>query len=160
MAQQVSLLFESTMDSIPAFGLTACLGLPSSRGTHPAEVVAAAAHCHRYRASSPASLQYPALAPRSALNTGGSLDATGKEGPAWPKRCVFPPLLTKQVAALEVAFQLPVLRPPAWLGMDTHPSSAKASMSWCLCEPFVDCQPFPPQRTSERPVSRACRIQG
>lgn len=42
------------------------------------------------------------------------MDATGKEGPAWPKRSVFPPLLTKQVAALEVAFQLPVLRPPAW----------------------------------------------
>lgn len=50
------------------------------------------------------------------------MDATGKEGPAWPKRSVFPPLLTKQVAALEVAFQLPVLRPPAWWAwIPTHP---------------------------------------
>lgn len=88
--------------SLPAWAFLVC------RGHSPAEKVTAAAHCHRYGASSPASVQGPSPGPSLCSGHHGEGDAGSS-----PRPRGAPSLLAWQVAASEAGFGLPALGRPA-----------------------------------------------
>lgn len=148
MSQQVSSLSDTTVDSTPARGLTACLGLLVHVGRNPAELVTVAAS-----ATGPPLL--PACSarsrtPHSALTTGGGMDTMGKDVGSSPGQRGGPSLLCS---------------PSRWQLLRWH-SSCQCSghqpgghgypptLSQGQCEPFMNCRPLPPE-DSGRPVCRA-----